>query len=98
MESLYETYVAITGSNVNVREQGDPKAPVIEVLSYDLVERVDCPPRLICVGADGWERIRTPAGKCGYVWSDYARALLEYRFAFRKEGTDWKITGALVGD
>lgn len=90
---------AITGKNVRVRARPDPRAPVIETLSYDVVKAEF----FVGVGesgegAAGWVKVTTPGGRAGYVAEEYIRSPVDYRACFGKYRGRWLMTAFIAGD
>lgn len=109
-ESLdYFTIMAITGTQVNVREKPDLRSKVLGQLSYDLVTvdyEKSAPPfnekkveHLTYIGDKEWYFITTLDKKLsGYVYWDYAWSPLDYRMILLKKNGKWKITCLIAGD
>ncbi|HEU0053390.1 MAG TPA: SH3 domain-containing protein, partial [Longimicrobium sp.] len=66
-------YGAIVGSDVRVRGRPFLGAPIIAALSYDVV------PMANERGSNGWEAIRLPDGRTGYIATRYVRRPIDYR-------------------
>ena len=45
-----------------------------------------------------WIEVRTPKGRGGYVSTEQARSLLDYRIVFGKRDGQWRITAFVAGD
>jgi hypothetical protein len=97
-----EIPVGIVAAGVNVRRQPSVTAPIIDRLSYDVLEAGPEEPRPAPPGQFGgqyqWQQIRTPKGDLGWVASKYLRVSGDRRFCFEKEHGQWKLTGWAVGD
>jgi hypothetical protein len=96
-------FLVITGSNVAVRTEPNRTAPVLETLSYDIVEEGpqgfrQFAPEQIEGETHAWRQIKTPSGKIGYVYGKYVRHPLDYRACFEKINDDWRIVSMVAGD
>jgi hypothetical protein len=94
--------IGIVAAGVNVRREPSVTAPVIDRLSYDVLEAGPEEPRPATPGQFGgqyqWYQIRTPKGELGWVASKYLRVGGDRRFCFKKEHGRWKLDGWAVGD
>jgi hypothetical protein len=45
-----------------------------------------------------WIEVRTPKGRGGYVSTEEARSLLDYRLIFGRRDGQWRITAFVAGD
>lgn len=89
------TYLAIFGNNVNLRSGPSMKSPVLDQLSYNVVEPVDQGDR---IDKAEWIEIRTLGGKKGFVRSEFVRSPIDYRACFAKKAGKWKMTAFVAGD
>jgi len=89
-------YVVITGSDVPIREEPNSTAPIIDHLSYDIVQTVERGQRSVWETIEGeryrWRRIETPSGEIGYVWAKYARDPRNSQVCFEKVDGEWMMT------
>jgi hypothetical protein len=93
-------YRVITGNNVNLRKEGNVNAPVVAVLSYNIV-KVDEDNSIEGRGKDGvmdWYAVETLGGKRGFVKAEYVRSPVDYRAGFEKIKGKWKMTFFAAGD
>jgi hypothetical protein len=105
-------YQAIIGRNVRVRSRPSRTAPVLGVLSYDIVKASASEPvrkkedRLEGVSylsdslysRDDWMKVITPQGRTGYVAARYVRSPIDYRACFKKRHGRWWMTALVAGD
>jgi SH3 domain-containing protein len=84
--------------NARVRARPDPAAPVVGVLSYDVVKMNY--ERSVPPDSDypAWVRITTPGGKGGYVAGRYIRSVIDYSACFEKRRGRWWMTEFIAGD
>jgi hypothetical protein len=82
-------YWAIIGKNVPVRRRPDATAPVVEVLSYNIV-KVD---EKDAAAGERWIKITTARGKHGYVAGDRVRSAEDTTAHFAKKHGKWVMTG-----
>ena len=85
-------YAAIVGSDVRVRGRPFLGAPVIAVLSHDVVAMANER------GSSGFEAIRLADGRIGYVATRYVRRAIDYRALFVKRGGRWLLKALVAGD
>jgi hypothetical protein len=94
--------IGIVAAGVNVRRQPSVTAPIIDRLSYDVLEAGPEEPRPALPGQFGgqyrWRQVRTPKGELGWVASKYLRGGGDRRFCFSKVHGQWKLNGWAVGD
>jgi hypothetical protein len=100
-DSAEATRWAITARNVPVRKQPVEGSPVIETLSFELVEKLRHEDRPgdrggpIQIGPDKhgdlWYGVRTPDGKIGYVNSRFAGDINDWQATFTKLGKKWVL-------
>ncbi len=67
-------------------------APIIAALSYDVV------PMANERGSNGWEAIRLPDGRTGYIATRYVRRPIDYRAIFIKRSGRWLLKALVAGD
>lgn len=88
----------ILAQSVRVRVRPEPTAPVVAVLSYDVV-RMDysssVPPN---ADHPTWVKVTLPSGKSGYVAGRYIRSVVDYRAYFQKRRGQWWMTVFIAGD
>jgi hypothetical protein len=90
----------VIGKNVNLRKDGKADAPVIAVLSYNIV-MVDEENSIEGRGKDGvmdWYAVETLGGKKGFVKAEYVRSPVNFRAGFEKIKGEWKMTIFVAGD
>lgn len=94
--------IGIVAAGVNVRREPSVTAPIVDRLSYDVLEAGPEEPRPAPPGQFGgqyqWYQIRTPEGELGWVASKYLRFGGDLRFGFKKEHGRWRLTNWAVGD
>jgi hypothetical protein len=94
--------IGIVAAGVNVRREPSVTAPIIDRLSYDVLEAGPEEPRPALPGQFGgqyrWRQVRTPKGELGWVASKYLRGGGDRRFCFSKVHGQWKLNGWAVGD
>jgi len=94
--------IGIVAAGVNVRREPSVTAPIIDRLSYDVLEAGPEEPRPAQPGQFGgqyrWRQVRTPKGDLGWVVSKYLRGGGDRGFCFKKEHGRWKLTSWAVGD
>jgi hypothetical protein len=81
----------IVGKNVRLRSQPSATAPIVGVLSYDIV-------KVEKRHNSGWYRVSTATGEGGYVASDYLWKPVDYRACFEKKQGKWWMTVLIAGD
>jgi len=79
-----EEYGAILGKRVPLRRRPTSAAPVVDVLSYDIVKTGE-------VNED-WVQIVTPKGKQGYVAQDQIRSAADTEAHFARKDGRWVMT------
>lgn len=91
------SHVAVIGSNVRVRAEPSPDAPVIARLSY----------RIVAVGggapargpaAREWVAVRLEDGRRGHMSRAYVRSPVDYRMLFSKTARGWVVDSFVAGD
>ena len=89
-------YLAVTGTDVNLRKAPGTDSEIVGKLSYNIV-KIESD-----LGADGqvpeWRRVTTLSGKTGYVHRDYVRSSVDHRAGFEKKRGRWVMTFFLAGD
>jgi len=90
-------YSAVSGSNVNVREEPNTKSKVVDKLSHNVVG-MDYSVETIKSGECNWQKVCLPNGTSGFVCDKYLRSPLEYRIFFEKKKQKWMITIFIAGD
>lgn len=88
----------IFGKNVNLRREPNFKAPVVAVLSYNIVQvkiSIEDGER---AGYYKWHYVETLGGKKGFVKAEYARSPIDHRACFEKIKGKWKMTAFISGD
>ena len=83
----------VTGADVPVRQSAAVTAPVVDTVSWDSVT--------LTGGLDpkaAFQKVRTGAGKEGFVASDQLRSPLDYRLRASRFGEDWRIVSFVAGD
>lgn len=96
-------YLVIFGNNVNLRDAPSRDGKVIGNLSYNIVT-VDTEKSVLNNAAKEedrrylWYKIKTLAGKEGFVSADFVRSSIDLRAGFEKVRGKWKLTFFLAGD
>lgn len=86
----------ITGTQVQARQHPQRQAPIVETLTYNVVEIEDEGP---AQGLDyPWYQIITPHGKRAYVYGQFIRSSFAHRAIFSKSPTGWQIDVLIAGD
>ncbi len=97
-------YLAIFGSDVNLRERPAADAKIVAVLSYNIIKPNNDESTTVKTGPgeDDWEfdwrKVETLGGKSGFVKAKYARSHIDYRAGFEKIRGVWKLTFFVAGD
>ena len=84
--------MVIIDKDVELHAEPKPEAPVIALLSYDIVEfdRNE--------SHSGWLKITTiPDGQTGYIRNEYGYAVDNTRVIFAKQDGAWKLTNMQTG-
>ncbi len=90
-------FMAIIGSNVNVRDQPNLKtSKVLGQLTYDVVA-IDYQKHQV-VDEVEWYYVIAENGLEGYVHGDYIWSPIGYRLGMEKIDNEWKITFLVAGD
>lgn len=82
----------VMGEDVPVRESPDEAAPVVSVLSWDVVTLEAFQP-----GAP-FQHVKLPDDTLGFIRSDELRSMLDYRLTASSRNGRWSITSFLAGD
>jgi hypothetical protein len=95
--------VVITGDGIRVHAEPRSTSPVIEKLSYDVVQ--DGPegdsefsPEKIEGETYPWRQVITPSGQVGYIFGKHVRSPLDFRACFAKFEGKWKLVTMATGD
>jgi len=98
------TNAVITDQNVEVYAEPQPTAPILALLSYDIV-KYDPVSEYSWNAANlfegerwSWFKTTIPDGRTGYVRGKYVYAAFSYRAIFAKQGDQWKLISMLAGD
>lgn len=97
-------YMAIFGSNVNLREKPSADAAIVAQLSYNIVKPNDDESVKRKTGKHEsdyeyeWIKVETLGGKSGFVKAEFARSPIDYRAGFEKKRGVWKMTYFIAGD
>ena len=86
----FSTWVALPGAVL--RAKPDAKAAAkLRLPAWTVLGEVE---------HDGgsWIEVRTPKGTGGYVSTEQARSLIDYRIVFGKRDGQWRITAFVAGD
>lgn len=86
------TAMLALGEKVPVYETADPASPVIEYVAWDFVNLAGE------YSQDPMLKVRTRAGREGFVARDKLRSLVDYRLIARKGNDGWKIGLLVAGD
>lgn len=97
-------YHAIFGNKVNLREQPNTNARVINQLSYNIV-KIDEEAAVKRKTGSGewdweydWHKVETLGGQKGWIKAEYVRSSIDYRAGFEKKRGVWKMTFFVAGD
>lgn len=103
-----ETSIVIVGKGVSVRSEPEPKAPVIALLSDEIVtfdrdtfEKSAMPMQQTTLepdNLDGWTPVILPNDKHGYVSNRFAYRPLGYRAIFANTDGRWMMQAFVSGD
>ena len=86
----FSTWASLPGAVLRARP--DETAPAkMRLPSWTVLSEVE---------HDGgsWIEVRTPKGSSGYVSTEQARSLLDYRLIFGRRDGQWRITAFVAGD
>ena len=108
IQLAYETSIVVVGNGVNVRSEPEQKAPVIAVLSDEIVtfdrhtfEKSPTPIQQTTLepdNLDGWTPVILPNDKRGYVSNRFAYRPLGYRAIFANTDGRWMMQAFVSGD
>jgi hypothetical protein len=90
-------HVVILQSKVSVYAQASKKAPVIGLLSKEIV-KLDRELQNSSPFLPNWNRIILPNGRLGFVEEKFAYSPIGYRTTLSKTKDDWKMDRFLGGD
>jgi len=93
-------YEVIISKSAAVRVRPSATAPIIETLSYDIVE-VDYDHSVRDAGGRAnykWLKVTTPSGQTGYLARADLRSRIGYRACFEKLDGAWKMVVLVAGD
>jgi hypothetical protein len=106
--SVSETSIVVVGNGVNVRSEPEQKAPVIALLSDEIVtfdrDTFEKSPMQIQQttlepdNLDGWTPVILPNDKRGYVSNRFAYRPLGYRAIFANTDGRWMMQAFVSGD
>jgi len=106
--SVSETSIVVVGNGVNVRSEPEQKAPVIALLSDEIVtfdrDTFEKSPMQIQQttlepdNLDGWTPVILPNDKRGYVSNRFAYRPLGYRAIFANPDGRWMMQAFVSGD
>ena len=82
----------VTGEKVPLLAAPDPKGPVIETISWDVVTLTALKPD------DPFQHVVTTAGREGYIATDKLRSLLDYRLLATSRNGKWSVVSLVAGD
>jgi hypothetical protein len=92
---VFEALVVI-GEEVKLRSSPSTEAPVVAMLSHEVVHQVTDEPK---AGENvRWAHVITASDRKGYVWRKYLRSPIDYRAAFGKINGRWKLVSFVRGD
>ncbi len=102
-----ETSIVVIGKGVNVRSKPEPNAPMIAILSDEIVtldqdrlENAPTPtqPTLNPDSPDGWTPVILPNNQRGYLSNQFAYRPLGYRAIFANTNGRWMMQAFVSGD
>ena len=86
----FSTWVALPGAVL--RSKPDPKAQAkMRLPAWTVLGEVEH-------DGSSWIEVRTPKGTNGYVTTEQARSLIDYRIIFGQRDGQWRITAFVAGD
>ncbi len=90
---------AVIEIKVGMHSRPDPSAPVLAVLSYDIVE-VDHGASIDAATGEElpWVKIKTLKNQDGYIRKEQLRSPTDYRASFRKVRGRWLMEALVAGD
>ncbi|MGE0493029.1 MAG: SH3 domain-containing protein [Vulcanimicrobiota bacterium] len=83
-------WVAVTGENVNLRDQPSLSGQVVGHASYDLLKVVEW--------SDEWLKVQRDGGAFAYIHRDLVYSPVGYRMGLKKRDGRWMITFLVAGD
>jgi hypothetical protein len=86
-------HVAVVGSQVRIRSAAAKDAPIIETLTYAIVQ-LD----LESDSQGQWTAIKLTNGRAGFVASQLLRSPVDYRAFFNRVDGRWRMTAFVAGD
>jgi hypothetical protein len=92
--------VIVLGKFVNVRSQPKLESPVIAQLTNEVVRNNPKATGSFDINNPqiGWQPVRLPDGRSGFVNNRYVYFPLGYHLSLEKTGNQWQITQILAGD
>ena len=95
----FEGYVAVMEEGVQVRTKPSDVSPVVERLSYDVIQVIQERQKLKTVkGNSTWIHVLLSSGREGFVRRSQVRSPIDYRAGFEKINGKWLIAWLLAGD
>lgn len=92
-------YVAVFGSDVNLRKDPSPSGEILAKLSYNIVMvEEETLPKSGKSEYPGWKKVKTLGGLEGFVKEELVRSSVDYRAGFEKKRGKWMMTFFLAGD
>jgi hypothetical protein len=88
--------LAVVGTRVRLRERPRASARTLDMLSHVIVQVVQGEPGTI--QAAGWRRVRSAAGRSGYMSERYLRSPVDHRAVFEFRNGRWWLVAYLAGD
>ena len=85
-------FVAVIGTNVNVRSEPSITAPIVARLSHEVVRLAEGRP------ATTWLKVALADGTAGYVNERYLRSPIDYRASFVRNDDRWMLRFFAAGD
>lgn len=86
------TAMLALGEKVPMHETADPASPVVEFIAWDFVDLVGE------YSEDPVVKVRTRAGREGYIARKDLRSLVDYRLMAKQGDDGWKINLLVAGD
>ena len=97
-------YYVVAADRVRARSAPSSRAPVVEVLSYDIVTKVeanaDAVPGTEGDACNAWEQILTPSKREAWICAKYLAAPLDdTRFVFQRQPNgEWRLASVYAPD
>jgi hypothetical protein len=88
--------LAVVGTGVRLRERPSTNARILGVLNHAIVQIAQTEPGTL--SASGWQRVRTAAGRSGYISQHYLRSPVDHRAIFETRDGRWWLVAYLAGD